>query len=196
VLFTRGDELADEQRRELRRTLFEQTVRMRRLVDQLLDLSRLEGDGVRIAPEPVEVRSRVEDILVTVAADRVGDVSVNVSPALQAVVDPNAFDRIVSNLVVNAFRHGEAPIIVSAEQRDRHFRLAVEDRGRGVPREFVPRLFERFSRSRGEQGQVEGAGLGLAIAQSYAHAHGGELLYTEAEPRGARFELVLPRIRL
>jgi signal transduction histidine kinase len=196
VLFSRGDELADEQRRELRRTLFEQTARMRRLVDQLLDLSRLEADAVRIAPEPVQVRSRVEEILHTVAGDRSGDVSVNVSSDLQAIVDPNAFERIVSNLVVNAIRHGDLPITVSAEQRDRHFRLAVEDRGDGVPREFVPRLFERFSRSRGGHRHVEGAGLGLAIAQSYAHAHGGELLYADAEPRGARFELVLPRIGL
>jgi signal transduction histidine kinase len=62
-----------------------------------------------------------------------------------------------------------------------------------VSTEFVPQLFERFSRSHASMAHSEGAGLGLSIAQSYAHAHGGELLYEPAEPTGARFELVLPR---
>jgi len=88
-------------------------------------------------------------------------------------------------------RYGEAPITISAEQRDRHFRLRVEDRGRGVAPEFVPHLFERFTRGR-KSAEVGGAaGLGLSIAQSYAHAHGGELVYEQAKPRGASFELVL-----
>ena len=105
--------------------------------------------------------------------------------------DPNAFDRIVSNLVVNAVRYGRAPITIAARQRDRHLRLTVEDRGGGVAREFVPRLFDRFSR--GDEAAGDGSGLGLSIAKSYAQAHGGELVYESAHPHGARFELVLPR---
>ena len=61
-----------------------------------------------------------------------------------------------------------------------------------MPPEFVPQLFERFTRSASGAGRPEGAGLGLAIARPYAQAHGGDLLYEEAEPHGARFELVLP----
>jgi signal transduction histidine kinase len=105
--------------------------------------------------------------------------------------DPKAFDRIVSNLVVNAIHYGRAPITIAARQRDHHFRLAVEDRGAGVPHEFVPHLFDRFSR--GADGCGDGSGLGLSIAKSYAQAHGGELVYQSAHPHGARFELVLPR---
>ena len=82
---------------------------------------------------------------------------------------------------------------ISAEQRDRHFRLAVEDRGRGVNPDFVPQLFERFSRSGESTEMTQGAGLGLSIAQSFAHAQGGDLIYSPATPHGARFELVLPR---
>jgi two-component system OmpR family sensor kinase len=70
--------------------------------------------------------------------------------------------------------------------------VAVEDRGDGVPTEFVPRLFERFSRSDPSRRRAGGTGLGLAIAHSYAAAHSGELRYREARPHGARFELVLP----
>jgi signal transduction histidine kinase len=111
------------------------------------------------------------------------------------VADPTAFDRIVSNLIVNALRYGALPIRIVAAQPDRHFRLAVEDSGDGVPAEFVPQLFERFTRSAASRAKrTEGAGLGLAIARSYAHAQGGELLYTDADPHGARFELVLPAV--
>ncbi len=89
-------------------------------------------------------------------------------------------------------RYGSPPILVTAGQTDRHLRVTVEDRGGGVPQEFVPSLFERFARSREARGRRPGTGLGLAIAKSYARAHNGELYYEQAEPTGARFKLVLP----
>jgi signal transduction histidine kinase len=194
TLHLRGTQLADEQVGELRRTLYEQTSRMRQLVDQLLDLSRLEANGIRIEPQPVNVRTRIQDLLHLVPDDVASTVSMSVADDLEALVDPNAFDRIVSNLIVNAARYGAAPIEIAAEQRDRHFRLSVSDHGHGVPPEFVPDLFERFTRSgSAKRERTEGAGLGLAIAKSFAQAHGGDLLYEQVEPHGARFELVLPR---
>jgi signal transduction histidine kinase len=195
TLHARGDELDHDQSQALRTTLWEQTDRMRRLVDQLLDLSRLEADAIRIEPQPFWVRSRLEEVVLTVASERAREIELDVPSELEAVADPNAFDRIVSNLIVNAFRHGEPPVRVQAEQRDRHFRLSVQDQGDGVPAEFVPRLFDRFTRSGGSTGPAGGAGLGLAIAKSYANAHGGDLLYHPARPQGACFELVLPRPR-
>jgi signal transduction histidine kinase len=193
TLHLRGNELREDQLDALRAALYEQSERTRELVDQLLDLSRLEARSIQIRPERLSVRSRLEEIVLLVAQERASDVRIEVAPDLQAVVDPSTLDRVVSNLVLNALRYGDAPIMVSAEQRDRHFRLSVEDRGRGVPADFVPRLFERFSRGADSVTIASGAGLGLSIAQSYAHAHGGELLYEPAQPRGARFELVLPR---
>ena len=140
------------------------------------------------------MRARVEELVRSAAGERAGDVQVEVPTDLVATVDPSAFDRILGNLVTNALRYGEPPVIVRAEQRDRHFRLAVEDRGPGVPPEFVPDLFERFTRSSLAHERSVGTGLGLAIARSYAHAHSGELVYEPASPTGSRFELVLPRL--
>jgi signal transduction histidine kinase len=182
--------LSDETRDDLVRALAEQTTRLAGLVEQLLDLSRLEAHAIPIRPEPIAVRSEVEDIVTTAAGDRSGDVEVAIEPKLVTVVDRNAFERIVSNLVVNALRYGDAPVTLTAAQHDRHFRLAVEDRGTGVPHEFVPNLFERFTRA-GER-REPGTGLGLAIAQAYARAHGGDLAYHPARPHGARFEFILP----
>jgi signal transduction histidine kinase len=162
------------------------------LVDQLLDLSQLDAGSVRIRPERVRVRPWIEDLVLLIARERAVDVVVEIPRNLEALVDPYTLDRVVSNLLANALRYGEAPITVAARRRGRQFRLAVEDSGPGVPPAFVPRLFDRFARSDLSLQQASGAGLGLSIAQSYAHAHGGELFYEPAKPRGARFELVLP----
>jgi signal transduction histidine kinase len=194
TLYARGELLADEQRALLTETLRDQGRRLGVLVEQLLDLSRLDADAIAIDPQLLRVRARVEDLVRSTAGEREDDVRIEVPADLEARVDPSAFDRILGNLIANALRYGEPPVIVRAEQRDRHFRLAVEDRGSGVPPEFVPDLFERFTRSTLAHEHGVGTGLGLAIARSYAHAHSGELVYEPASPTGARFEVVLPRL--
>jgi signal transduction histidine kinase len=159
-----GDELSPRDRAELEEALRTQTERMRRLVEQLLDLSRLEADRVPIQPVPVPVRAQVEELVAASAGERSGDVEVLIENELEAVIDPGVLERIVSNLVTNALRHGDAPVVVTATQRDRHLRLAVEDHGGGVPADFVEELFERFSRSDEARARGLGSGLGLAIA--------------------------------
>ncbi len=188
----RRGELSHEQLAELEIVLREQTTRLKTLVEQLLDLSRLEAEAVDIHPTPLAIRPRVEEIVAGAAGERLAEVTIDVDPRLVAEVDPDALDRILSNLVVNALRYGAAPVLVTASQNDRHFRLTVQDSGGGVAPEFVPELFERFTRS-ADTRRWPGTGLGLAIARSYAHAHRGDLLYESAAPRGARFQLVLPR---
>jgi signal transduction histidine kinase len=191
----RGGELAREQRADLEQMLRSQAAGLKSLVEQLLDLSRLDAHAVAIEPERIPVRQRVEEIVALSAGDRAGEVSVEVPGDLEAIVDPDAFDRILTNLVTNALRYGRAPIHVSAERENGGLQVAVEDRGEGVPSEFVPKLFERFSRSDPSRRRAGGTGLGLAIAHSYAEAHAGELRYRDARPHGARFELVLPTFR-
>jgi two-component system, OmpR family, sensor histidine kinase MtrB len=192
TLHLRGDLLDAEQHHHLSATLYQQTDRLRRLVDQLLDLSRLEANAISISVINFPVRRRVEELVLMLAVDHVFEIELRIDPSLETVADPEAFDRIVSNLLTNALRHGKPPVSVDARQTDRHFRLAVEDHGEGVPGDFVPHLFERFARGAPAAPGTVGAGLGLSIAQSYARAHGGDLLYGKVSPSGARFELVLP----
>lgn len=187
----RRDQLAPRQVEELESVLRTQTTRMKVLVEQLLDLSRLEADAVDIRPTALAIRPRVEEIIAASLGNDAGLVEIDVDSRLVAEVDPDALDRIVSNLLVNACRYGSAPVRISAEKNDRHFRVTVEDHGDGVPPEFVPDLFERFTRSPGSRSRT-GTGLGLAIARSYAQAHRGDLIYEPAQPHGARFQLVLP----
>ena len=185
-----GDRLEPVKRQEVREALVQQTTRLAVLVEQLLDLSRLDAEAIEIVPERIDVRTEVEEIVSATAPDPLA-VEIDVPRDTVAVVDRNVLDRVVTNLVTNAFRYGMPPVKVHAERTDRHFRLTVEDVGRGVSPDFVPDLFERFTRSAGQRAGI-GTGLGLAIARSYARAHGGDLVYEDAEPHGARFRLVLP----
>jgi signal transduction histidine kinase len=181
------DELPEETRRALTQIGFEQAERMRRLIEQLLDLSQIDARRVPIERRPVVLNLALAEIA-SAAIPQGPDVELDVAPNLAAMIDPLVVDRVVSNLLINAVRYGSPPITLSAESRDRHLRIAVQDRGAGVPEELEPQLFERFAR--GED--ARGSGLGLTIARAYARAHGGDLVYVPGTD-GARFELLLPQ---
>jgi signal transduction histidine kinase len=180
------DKLTPEVREELEDTLWEQSVRFRTLIEQLLDLSRLDAKAIRIEPEPVVLRELLAGIAAETAPE--ADVQIDVPPELEIEADRDALERIFGNLIRNAVKYGEPPVVLSVQPRDRFFRMTVEDGGEGVAPELVPRLFDRF-----ERGSVgHGSGLGLSIARAYARAHGGDLFY-DASGDGARFDLILPR---
>jgi signal transduction histidine kinase len=187
TLAERGDTLPEETREDLIQVGYEQAGRLTRLLEQLLDLSRLDAKAIPIAPRPAALRSLLAEIAADVVPER-SLVRIDVAEDLAAVVDPLVLERVLTNLLLNAVRHGSPPIVLAAEQRDRHLRIAVEDAGSGVPEELRPRLFERFERG----AEASGSGLGLAIARTYARAHGGDLIY-DPGVRGARFELVVPQ---
>jgi signal transduction histidine kinase len=187
----RGGQLAPERLEELQSSLTMQIRRLRELVEQLLDLSRLDAEAVVIRPQRVRVRDRLEQIVHSVSPLESVQVGLDVDASLEAELDVDALDRIVSNLILNACRYGEPPVLVSAGMDHDTLRVTVRDHGPGVPAEFVPQLFDRFARSAASAASP-GTGLGLAIARSYARAHSGEVSYRPGAPRGAAFELTLP----
>jgi signal transduction histidine kinase len=191
TLYLRQGELAPDVVDELVLNLYQQGERMRKLVEQLLDLSRLDAGGIAVEPRRLALRKHIEEVVAAVAAIDARAVDIAVPDDLEVVVDPSTIERVVANLVSNAMRYGRPPIVVSAEQSDRHVRIYVEDSGEGVSPEFVPYLFERFRRSDDALSKSVGTGLGLSIARSYARAHGGDVFY-RGDRRGARFELVVP----
>ena len=192
TLHLRGEELASQQRIELCRTLYLQSGRLGELTEQLLDLSQLDADAVNLTPTRFHPRERIEELLSRIAPERLDDVQVGVEPRLEIYTDPHAFERVVANLLTNAFRHGKPPVEVNAQPNNR-VQFVISDRGPGVPAEFVPLLFKRFSQADGSRRRRQGAGLGLAIAKSFAKALGGDLRYEAAVPTGARFCFELPR---
>jgi signal transduction histidine kinase len=185
----RRDTLSPELTDQLIDVLYFQSERLARLTEQLLDLSRLDASRVLINVQTTHVRAQVEALIHSLGTEQPRTVEIDVPTDLTIETDRDALDHIVGNLLMNAFRYGEAPVRIAAAAPDTHFRLAVEDSGPGVDPAFEGRLFERFQR--GDSGK-SGAGLGLSIARLYAHALGGELSYEPRAPHGARFELVLP----
>jgi signal transduction histidine kinase len=183
--------LSEDRRLHLVDLIDKQAHHLRHVVRKLLTLSRIEA-GV-LGAEPVAfdtselVLSRLPEL-----ADRSRDVRVACVPGLIAYADADHLWQILANYVENAFKYGSPPVDVSATERDGWVELRVCDCGPGVPGEFVPRLFERFSRGPGAQLQAEGVGLGLSIVRSLAEASGGETWYEPGEPAGACFGVRVP----
>jgi signal transduction histidine kinase len=186
TLRERGDSLSPEIQQQLAETAWQQADRLRRLIEQLLDLSRLDARSIRVEPRAVVLQRLLEDV-VNATNLLSADVMLDVDPELMVIADPLVIDRVVTNLVANAQSYGRPPIRIGAAQADDSVTIVVEDSGVGISEELAARLFGRFER--GIEGH--GSGLGLAIAKAYANAHGGDLVYSAAG-RGARFELTLP----
>jgi two-component system sensor histidine kinase KdpD len=176
-------------------TIREESARLRRLVENLLDLSRLEAGVAQPHPElwPPED-------LVAQALDEVGPRSAAVAVELGEAVPPVRVDavqiqRVLANLIENALKFSPADaagagagVRVEVEAVDGEVRLHVVDRGPGIPHAERERVFEPFRRL---DGASRGAGLGLAIARGFAEANGGRV-WAEGDRDGAHLVVALP----
>ncbi|HEX5936361.1 MAG TPA: HAMP domain-containing sensor histidine kinase [Actinomycetota bacterium] len=176
-----------------------QVERLGRLVDQLLDLSRLESGEVPLRIEALPLQPLVDDLIseIDVAlAGREVEVRNVVSADLPALsADRERVHQVLFNLVDNAVRFTPdgGRVTISARRRNGSVEVAVADTGAGIAPEHLPRLFERFYRADAARTRGEGGtGIGLAIARSVVEAHGGRIS-AESEPgRGSVFTFDLP----
>ncbi len=171
--------------------------RLARIVDNLLDLSRLESGAIRPQRDWYDVGAIVDDVVgrlrpLAVAHRVVVDVPEDLPPVY---VDQVEIDQVVSNLVENALRHTPAgtTVRVRARTRDGALELDVEDDGPGLDPRDLSRLFQPFARG-SRTGVRGGSGLGLAVARRLVEAHGGTLAAADAEGGGARFRVTLPAL--
>jgi len=192
TLVERRDSLDDHTFAALLDTLHDGSVRLARLIEDLLDFSRLDSKQGAIALAPLPLAAVVEAVTRELSLVPSKQLDLLVPENMVVVADRNGLERILSNLVKNALVHGAPPISLTASTSNGEARISVVDRGPGVPDDFLGSLFEPFARSDVASGKP-GVGLGLAIAQSYAQKLGGELLYEQAQPTGATFTLVLPQ---
>jgi signal transduction histidine kinase len=169
--------LSPEQRREVADRIADRTAYLQTMVGKLLTAARIDVDVTRRPPpDRVPVLELTLERLAEFG-ERSGDVCVSCSPRLAAHVNRGELSEMLVNCLENAFVHGLPPITVRATQEDGWVEIRVSDSGPGVPEEFVPSLFERFTRAPGAENRSEGAGLGLWIVRSLARANGGEARY-------------------
>ncbi|WP_445626415.1 ATP-binding protein [Nostoc sp. DSM 114167] len=173
-------------------------LRLLKLVNSLLDFSRIEAGRVQASYEPTNLATFTAELasVFRSAVERAGmQLSVN-CPALPApvYVDREMWEKIVLNLLSNAFKFTMAgEIAVSLQWLNDHVEFAVKDTGIGIPAAEIPHLFERFHRVKGAQGRTfEGSGIGLSLVQELVQMHGGTVDVTSLLGAGSCFTVSIP----
>jgi two-component system phosphate regulon sensor histidine kinase PhoR len=171
---------------------------MQRIVDDLLDLSRLESGRWMPEVTTVDVRSAAEEVFATVkgSSDEKGLLlEIDIGPDAKTVIaDRLAVRQIISNLVENAVRHTTAGSVTVFAERDVAGNwIGVRDTGPGIGAEHLPRIFERFYRVDVGRGRESGGtGLGLAIVKHLVEAHDGVLDASSEPGKGTRIAALFP----
>lgn len=191
--------LAAAETRQFFRIIDEQADHMRDLINDLLDMTRIEAGTLAIAPEPTEMARVVDEARNAFLRTGAGNsIEVALAPDLPWVMaDRQRIIQVFNNLFANASRHSpvSSAISVSAVQEAFHVAVSVADKGEGVSTERMPHLFKKFFRLDGEGAQrnIEGTGLGLAICKGIVEAHGGRIWAESDGPGlGMRFTFTLP----
>ena len=174
--------------------------RLHDLVEDLLDLSRIESQKLRLAPEPLETRAVFEQVasLFRERADRKHVTLVyETPPGLRVLADRRALEHVLTNLVDNAVKYcGEhSRVILRSEEREnKELCLSVQDEGPGIEERHLPRLFERFYRvDAGRSRELGGTGLGLSIVKHLTEAMGGTVAVTSKPGSGTTFTVTLKK---
>jgi two-component system sensor histidine kinase KdpD len=173
-------ELPVDQRRELAASIDREAESLNRLVTNLLDMSRVEAGELRPALVVLPVEDVVADAVARATSGTTsGPIDVLVRPGLPPVLVDEVFvGQVLANTIDNAVKYAgaDAPIRIVAEGLDGFVRITVEDGGRGVPPDAIPRLFEKFYRvPRKGEGSRRGTGIGLAVVRGLVDAMGGRV---------------------
>jgi two-component system, OmpR family, sensor histidine kinase KdpD len=181
--------------RELLETAYDESRRLDRLLQNLLDMTRLEGGAVRVKHEPCDVQDVFGAALALLGErGRHRQISAFVPPGLPLIpMDSVLVTQVIVNLLDNALKYSAdaSPIEIEARVEDNQLQICVADRGAGIQKDDCERVFEKFYRG-SSAGTSGGAGLGLSISKGFIQAHGGRIW---AEPRaqgGTEVKFTLP----
>lgn len=193
---------SNEEKRELAQIIYDESLRMSRLVNELLDLARMEAGHIQLNLEKVEISdyvNRVAKKFRTVAADQNIHLDLSLNNQTELVfLDPDRMEQVLTNLIDNAIRHSASgdSITITLDELSNEFIIYVKDEGSGIPEEDVPFIFERFYKSdkaRTRKKEVKGTGLGLSIAKHIVEAHKGRISVQSHENEGTKFTITLPK---
>jgi len=187
-----------EETRELFQIIDEQADRLRDLVDNILDMTRIEAGSLSVSPEAINLREVLEEAQTTFRrSGSPQEIQLYLPEGLPLVnADRRRVIQVLLNLLSNAskFSPAAAPIAIEVEYDAMHVTAHVRDLGRGIPREKLSHLFKKFSQVHEDSGRrLAGSGLGLAICKGIVEAHGGRIWAdSSGEGQGATFSFTLP----
>jgi PAS domain S-box-containing protein len=199
VLAKRDGEI-DSDSRSLLGVAHRNGIRLLRLVNSLLDFSRIEAGRVTASYEPTDLAAFTAELASNFrsAIDKAGlRLVIDVRRLPQPVwVDRDMWEKIVLNLLSNAFKFtfdGEIGVAVKVAEDGDHVEITIRDTGTGIPADQLPHLFERFRRVEGARGRsFEGSGIGLALVQELVKLHGGDFHVESELDRGSAFVITMP----
>jgi two-component system sensor histidine kinase MtrB len=169
------------------RLVADQTRRLGSLVEDLLEISRMDAGTADLTLDDVPLAELVRECVTTRGWS--DQVVIEIPPGLRVRLDPRRFDVIIANLVANALRHGAPPVRITGRPG---LEVRVIDRGPGIPEDVLPYVFDRFFKADPARPAGKGTGLGLSIAQANAALHGGTIEAANAPGGGAVFIVRIP----
>jgi len=175
-----------------------QSDRLRDLIDELLDVSRIQSGRIELRPVPVDLRDLLADAVESLPESARVRVRLTTSTALPGVFDPLRIDQVITNLLDNALKYSEPEtfVDVSLEREGENAILRVTDCGIGIPVGEESELFEPFARaSNAAQIDETGLGLGLYISRQIVELHGGTIVAERKASGGSTFVVCLPLAR-
>ena len=172
--------------------------RMHMLIDDILELTAIEGGAIQLQPAPVDLHALVNEVgasLTNQARARNITLENNVAAGVLVYADSRRLEQMLTNLVDNGIKFGHENGSVSiAHQSGSRDQISVTDNGDGIPAQHLERLFERFYRvDRARSREMGGTGLGLAIVKHLALLHNGEITVESELGKGSTFTLHLPK---
>jgi len=183
------------------RVIHEESRRLTRIVDDILDLATMDAGRVRLSCRPVDLRAVIEDaldVIRPIADERNISVSCPPPERVEVQADPDLLKQLVVNLLDNAVKFGgEGSVVWLEVERDANaVRLIVQDEGPGIPADMLDKVFERFFQLDPSSARRHGgSGLGLAICRSIASWHDGRIWAESGPGKGARLVVSLPATR-
>lgn len=193
TMLQQWDSFEDNEKQDYLTIIERRSRHLTRMLDSLLTVSRIEAGAMEVHRETINVLAAIHEVLEEFA-DRDDQVEIRCPDTLRCLADPDHLHRILVNYISNAFKYGGPPIEVIASDNGKWVELAVRDGGKGIPKEFAPRLFHKFARAETDAASTEkGSGLGLSIVSGLAQANSGEAWYESNKPRGATFGVRLPK---
>jgi signal transduction histidine kinase len=190
---------SSEETKELIAIAHANTQRLRRLVDDILDIARLESGKTSFHLQPIELETLLKQEIEanqSLASKGAVKLSLDVPQGLKVQADPDRLKQVVSNLLSNAIKFSPdgAEVLLTAEARESKVRISVRDHGPGVPKEFRSRIFEKFAQADMSDSRPKtGSGLGLSIVKEIVHRLGGEITFADAPGDGTIFRVDLPK---
>lgn len=187
-------ELDTEKRKELIEKALNENIRLEKMIDNILNATRLENRKLILHKEEVNISDFLTSIVDRFQKNNPEIAfKTDISSAITKSIDPFIFETIINNLIENAIKYAgkEGPITVELIQNSTT-QIRVKDLGPGVDAEAQKNIFKKFYRAGNEEiRNQKGSGLGLFIAAEFSRLHGGQLKYLDNQPTGAIFELIL-----